>query len=174
MRRLDKLEREIAGIGDLPRQDLVAAWLRTYGCPAPKGIKRSLLERSAAWHLQARRLGGLSREANRALRAERSGEGNGPARESEVPSRSNGNVDTHSSFEDKRLQSAASQRPAFASIAAKPRSGTRYMREWNGRMHIVDVADDGFLFDGKTYRSLSAIARRITGARWSGPRFFGQ
>ena len=48
------------------------------------------------------------------------------------------------------------------------------MREWNGRMHIVDVADDGFLFDGKTYRSLSAIARRITGARWSGPRFFGQ
>ena len=47
------------------------------------------------------------------------------------------------------------------------------MREWNGRMHVVDVTDDGFLFDGKPYRSLSAIARRITGAHWSGPRFFG-
>jgi hypothetical protein len=47
------------------------------------------------------------------------------------------------------------------------------MREWNGRMHLVDVTDNGFVFDGKTYRSLSAIARRITGAHWSGPRFFG-
>ena len=47
------------------------------------------------------------------------------------------------------------------------------MREWNGRMHIVDVTDDGFEFDGKSYRSLSAIARRITDAHWSGPRFFG-
>ena len=52
-------------------------------------------------------------------------------------------------------------------------SGTRLMREWNGRMHVVDVTDDGFVFDGKTYRSLSAIARRITGVHWSGPRFFG-
>jgi hypothetical protein len=40
-------------------------------------------------------------------------------------------------------------------------------------MHLVDVTDNGFVFDGKTYRSLSAIARRITGAHWSGPRFFG-
>ncbi len=47
------------------------------------------------------------------------------------------------------------------------------MREWNGRMNVVDVIDGGFSFEGKTYRSLSAIARRITGARWSGPRFFG-
>ena len=52
-------------------------------------------------------------------------------------------------------------------------SGARLMREWNGRMHVVDVTDGGFVFDGKTYRSLSAIARRITGVNWSGPRFFG-
>jgi len=47
------------------------------------------------------------------------------------------------------------------------------MREWNGQMHIVEVVDDGFVLDGKTYGSLSAVARRITGAHWSGPRFFG-
>ena len=47
------------------------------------------------------------------------------------------------------------------------------MREWNGKTHVVDVVDRGFVFDGKSYRSLSAIARRITGAHWSGPRFFG-
>ncbi|ESY78266.1 hypothetical protein X740_21965 [Mesorhizobium sp. LNHC221B00] len=47
------------------------------------------------------------------------------------------------------------------------------MREWNGQMHIVEVVDDGFVLDGTTYASLSAVARRITGAHWSGPRFFG-
>lgn len=43
--------------------------------------------------------------------------------------------------------------------------------EW--QTHFVDVTPDGFIFDGTTYRSLSAIAKRITGAHWSGPRFFG-
>ncbi|WP_439620098.1 DUF2924 domain-containing protein [Hyphomonas sp.] len=52
-------------------------------------------------------------------------------------------------------------------------SGARLVREWNGRKHTVDVTDDGFVWNGQMYRSLSAIAREITGARWSGPRFFG-
>ena len=47
------------------------------------------------------------------------------------------------------------------------------MREWNGRMHVVDITDQGVLFDGKLYRSLTAVAKRITGTHWSGPRFFG-
>ena len=55
--------------------------------------------------------------------------------------------------------------------ALKP--GMRFMREWNGRTHVVDVTEDGLLWSGETYPSLSAIARAITGARWSGPRFFG-
>lgn len=51
--------------------------------------------------------------------------------------------------------------------------GTRLIREWNGRNHIVEVMADGFLWNDGTYQSLSAVARAITGARWSGPRFFG-
>jgi hypothetical protein len=51
--------------------------------------------------------------------------------------------------------------------------GTRLIREWNGVTHIVDITDEGFLWRGKAYRSLSAIAQAITGAKWSGPRFFG-
>ena len=47
------------------------------------------------------------------------------------------------------------------------------MREWNGRTHTVRVEEDGFTYGGRSYRSLTAIARDITGARWSGPRFFG-
>jgi len=51
--------------------------------------------------------------------------------------------------------------------------GNHLVREWNGRTYQVEVLEKGFLFDGKRYASLSAIAKRITGAHWSGPRFFG-
>ena len=53
------------------------------------------------------------------------------------------------------------------------RAGARLVREWNGRTHTVTVEEEGFTYAGRNYRSLSAIAREITGARWSGPRFFG-
>lgn len=54
-----------------------------------------------------------------------------------------------------------------------PALGGRLLREWNGVTHVVDVVDDGYRWNNATYRSLSAVARAITGARWSGPRFFG-
>lgn len=61
-------------------------------------------------------------------------------------------------------------------IAAPKKSlatGTRLVREWNGRNHTVEVLDKGFAWNGDIHKSLSAIAFAITGARWSGPRFFG-
>lgn len=51
--------------------------------------------------------------------------------------------------------------------------GAQLVREWNGRTYRVEVVEGGFRFDGQTWTSLSAIARRITGTSWSGPRFFG-
>jgi hypothetical protein len=51
--------------------------------------------------------------------------------------------------------------------------GARLVREWNGRTHTVTVQEEGFTYAGRSYRSLTAIAREITGAHWSGPRFFG-
>lgn len=53
------------------------------------------------------------------------------------------------------------------------KSGTRLVRSWRGRMHQVLVLEDGFEFDGRRYGSLTQIASDITGAHWSGPRFFG-
>ena len=52
-------------------------------------------------------------------------------------------------------------------------AGTHLVREWNGRTYQVEVIDNGYRFDGKTYPSLTTIAKRITGTHWSGPRFFG-
>lgn len=69
---------------------------------------------------------------------------------------------------ERRLAEIASGK---ASAIAKP--GSQLVREWNGRVYQVEVVKAGYVMDGKTWRSLSAIARHITGARWSGPRFFG-
>jgi Protein of unknown function (DUF2924) len=54
-----------------------------------------------------------------------------------------------------------------------PRTGTTLVREWRGHAHTVLVREDGFEYEGQHYRSLTVIAERITGAHWSGPRFFG-
>jgi hypothetical protein len=69
------------------------------------------------------------------------------------------------------LQRAPDQVSRPKSAGLKP--GGRLLREWNGVTHVVDVTDDGFVWKDKSYRSLSKIAREITGAHWSGPRFFG-
>ena len=55
----------------------------------------------------------------------------------------------------------------------RPITGTRLIREWQGVEHQVTVLTDGFECQGRKYRSLSAIARAITGTRWNGPLFFG-
>ena len=62
-----------------------------------------------------------------------------------------------------------------ATIRARPelKPGTRLMREWQGRTYDVLVLEDGFSWQNTRYRSLSAIARKITGTAWSGPLFFG-
>jgi hypothetical protein len=54
-----------------------------------------------------------------------------------------------------------------------PSPGTRISREWNGMVHEVSVLPDGFCYNGRQFKSLSEVARTITGARWNGPRFFG-
>jgi Protein of unknown function (DUF2924) len=63
-------------------------------------------------------------------------------------------------------------RPA-RSAHDRPIAGTRLVREWQGVEHSVTVRDDGYEYQGRPYKSLSAIARLITGTRWNGWIFFG-
>lgn len=70
-----------------------------------------------------------------------------------------------------RLDRIAAGAERKASPTLQP--GARLLREWNGTTHVVDVLHEGFLWNGTPHRSLSAIGRVITGARRSGPRFFG-
>ena len=104
---------------------------------------RAFLELRLAWRIQELAYGGPSRAATRMLDA---------------------------------LVDGLHGKPVRKTLIADPRKpivGTRLVREWNGVEHTVTVLRDGFAFEGRTYKSLSAIARSITGTRWNGYRFFG-
>ena len=138
-----RIDEAIGRLADLSREQLVELWIKAHGRKPPKGVKRALLERSAAYRIQARAVGGLKPATRRHLLALANGRSKKPS------------------------QTPAARKPSV------PRPGARLVRQWRGKTHSVDVVDGGFLWDGTRYRSLSAIAREITGARWSGPRFFG-
>ena len=106
-------------------------------------LGRSYLVRRLAYRIQELVFGGLSREARRRLQ--------------ELAADASG---------------ANPPKPCRRQ-AASLQTGTRLLRDWHGERYEVIVQDDGFLHDGKKYRSLSAVARAITGSYWSGNRFFG-
>jgi len=70
-----------------------------------------------------------------------------------------------------RTMSTKSDLANARKVTLKP--GARLVRAWGGETHEVLVVEDGFLWQGKKWRSLSVIARKMTGTHWSGPRFFG-
>lgn len=66
--------------------------------------------------------------------------------------------------------------PELEATTSAPRKltpGTRLVRDWHGEGHTVTVLEKGFEYNGKTWRSLTAVAKAITGSHWNGPRFFG-
>ena len=87
-------------------------------------------------------------------------------------------VESHGGLDTKskralRLKRHNGSNPATRRLKTKLQVGARLIRVWNGVTHNVNVTPTGFEWRGQTYRSLSAIAKAITGAHWSGPRFFG-
>lgn len=77
---------------------------------------------------------------------------------------------------DRRLAKVAAQhrtgcKPKVRTTTFKP--GSTLVREWQGERHQVEVASDGYIWNGQKHASLSKVARLITGVRWNGPRFFG-
>lgn len=149
------IDQEVAVLGDLSREQLAERWTKVYGHAPPKGARRDFLLRAVAWHLQANRLGGLSPDARRLLRAATT-----QVKEKAAETRSGMGV-------------AELDTPASPATRKQLSPGARLVRDWNGRSHVVDVLEDGFAFEGRLHKSLTAIARQITGAHWSGPRFFG-
>ena len=128
---------------DLDGGALREEWRRLCRSEPPR-ISRDLLMRAVAYRLQELGFGGLPKWARQSLAG--SAIGSDPS-------------------------DPGDSAPKPVEPRLKP--GARLIREWRGRTHTVIVLDDGFEFEGKPYLSLTQIAGEITGAHWSGPRFFG-
>lgn len=136
----------------MSRAELAVLWQRRWRRPPPKGLSRRLLEGNAAWLLQAEVSGGLTVATRRRLDA--------LARSSRDDS-------------NNALNSGQSTSAIPTAGRRKLRPGSRLVRQWQGRSHVIEVIEGGFIYEGKKYTSLTSIACAITGTRWSGPRFFG-
>ena len=132
-------------MAELPIGDLRQAWSEVWCAPPPKGARRRLLMLGIAWKWQAAIHGGLLKPLERRLAALEAG-----------------------------LRSGAVD-GSTAAGAATPRlmPGARLIRVWKGERHEVQVTETGYLWRGHSWKSLSAIARAITGCPRNGPAFFG-
>jgi hypothetical protein len=126
------------------RAELRAIWERELGDKPPLTLGRDILALAIAYARQERLNGGLSKPVAKEL----------------------DRLLAHT------LRDGASGTPR-SPAAPLPRTGTIMVREWQGTTHHVTVVDGGFLWNGEIHRSLSGIARAITGTTWNGPRFFG-
>ena len=139
----DPIPARLVALKTIPVPDLKDQWRALFGSEPPP-FNRRYLEGRLAYRLQELAYGGLRPETIRRL--ERLGE-----------QLDGGDVKT-------RSQRADRDRPII---------GTRLLREWRGVEYVVTVTADGFDWQGRPYKSLSAIARTITGTRWNGWVFFG-
>jgi hypothetical protein len=172
-------EQQLVTIVNLSLPDLLVHW-HALGFGEPPRLPLPLLQRLLAQLLQEQVYGGLSAKAMRKLEAAASAAANDAAKNaSAVSSYSSSaspfpSTSTSTSALPANLPTPSKVAPRrVSSRQVTLRAGTRLVREWNGRTISVEVVDDHFVWNDAPYRSLSEIARAVTGTRWSGPRFFG-
>lgn len=170
-------EIDLARLPSLPLGELHELWRAHFraGKPPPK---RRLLVRELAYRFQAQRLGGLDADTRKHLDAavrramQAAARRIGPTGAEGHPSFAGGpGADAPGASPPRTARARRAPRPAAPVLPA----AATLVRVWNGRRHEVTVAEGGraFVYRGTTYRSLTAVARAVTGTEWSGPRFFG-
>ena len=154
---LPNLATEIAALPRLRVSELRAKFVIVFGEPTPSHNKVWLVKR-LAWRLQAQAEGNLSERARR--------------RAAELVA----DADLRQSAPPAQATTQAPDQPSPLRLPANdhlPRPGTILTRRYKGRTLQVEVLDYGFAFEGQTYRSLSAVAKAVTGSHCSGHFFFG-
>jgi len=127
----------------MDRVGLAKKWSAIFGTSPPKAASYKFLLRSLAHEVQVKQNVGLSKSNVKALSAA---------------------LAQHKNIGPSHLDTT----PRIKLVP-----GSRLVREWNGKVYTVSVIEEGFVYKDKVWASLSAIARDITSAHWSGPRFFG-
>lgn len=148
---------KLADIDKMDRLILEELWQKHLPKVPLPNLNLRTLRSAFAYELQVKETGGLSKRSAQILRAY-------------LP-KVLAKPDRPGSENLKPGDRAPKSTSAAAPFALTP--GTVLVREWNGRRYQVNVLEDGFELDGRTYSSLSQIAKTITGTAWSGPRFFG-
>lgn len=156
--KLTSVEREIVRLRELSLPQLKAEYQSVWGEPTRSNNKIFLIKR-IAWRRQAAERGGLS-EMARKRAAELA---------SDLELRIRPPKDVHAAFD--RADGEAGSGAAPTSTLPPP--GTRLVREYRGRRIEVEVLERGFVWDGREFSSLTAVAEAITGSAWNGRLFFG-
>jgi hypothetical protein len=169
------LDDEIGRLDGLPVFELRTLWRRLWKQPPPMRLSRDMLIRSLAWKLQEVALGGIGKAEMRKLAAlAKDAADEREARKGDSDTADDCATDKHASVDGGiNATNIIRRTPNPSAPAITLREGNRLVREWNGTTHTVLVLASGFEWQGRQYRSLSQIAEAITGAHWSGPRFFG-
>jgi hypothetical protein len=163
-----EVDRQIAELLNRSTSELRLAWRQLHRTGPPQGLSRDLLIRAlgpAAWWR------GSSATTYRGISAVLRDRDRSPAHQ--LQERGAGGASRGLRHRLQTLAGEFEKRSASFDPGIAPKTGTTLMRQWRGHAHTVLVREDGFECDGQHYRSLTVIAERITGAHWSGPRFFG-
>lgn len=127
----------------LSREELLIKWFDTFQMPAPEHLSKSYLIKNISWYLE---FGGLPAHVQKQI----------------------------DSLVDKYAKTKSLNPKDIKKLQKfEVTSGTRFIREFKGKKHEITALEKGFSYNGKTYKSLSAIANEITGTRWNGKKFFG-
>ncbi len=174
---MSRLDDTLVALATMIPAQLRDEWQRVHKAPAPR-ISPDLLACGIAWQLQERALGGLAPSAARELK--RLAAASAAIADAARSGATDGGVSNDGSINADDAAGPQRRSPTRASAPAVPftnvadlRPGTTLMRSWGDRSWSVLVTETGLVFEGRHYDSLSKIAREITGAHWSGPRFFG-
>ena len=165
-------------LDQLPRMPLTrlrVLWAEQIGKAKPP-VQKRLLIRELAWRLQERTHGGVDAETTRLLQsAVRAVQQARRERDADARAAAQTTATTASDAADLKRASASPRVKRLRQRAAALSPSSRLVRLWGGVTHEVTVLDGGtrYQYRDKEYRSLSEIARLITGTHWSGPRFFG-
>jgi hypothetical protein len=159
---------DLASLPELPLARLRVLWAE-HMCRAEPPSQKCLLIRELAWRVQARTKGGLDAQTRRLLAAAVR-----EAMKCRPLDREGASEPTAPHVEAAGSAAPTSRRRVTRRSTAAVVPATRLIRVWRGATHEVHAMKDGsFRYRGQTFKSLSEIARAITGTRWSGPRFFG-
>ena len=145
----DSVLRQVADLQNLTYEQLKELW-RTLNGGEPPAYNRQYITKRLAYRIQEIAYGGLSDDAHEKMGAALKRHG---YNEDGMPARTG----------DRRVSSSRNL----------PVIGSKIVREWNGRRYEVIALRDGFEFEGRKYRSLTAIVKAITGTHWNGRKFFG-